>query len=205
MPTGSGKTALALEFCFRHREDFDAVLWLTCGRRTVAAFAGDLAAQLGVRLDRDLESNLQQIRQVCARHRCLLVLDDVVDPTAAAGLAPRGRTSVLITTRNSELAAALSASHLPLAGWPPSSECKLNPDALRLLSAMCACAPSGFRLEIAAARLASPTGRLAMEQLHLLSQGMLIELVGMARVILSPQQRDCVRGPLELAAPACQG
>ena len=51
-------------------------------------------AQLGVRLDRDLESNLNELRRLCARHRCLLILDDAVAATAAL-LAPRGRTSVL--------------------------------------------------------------------------------------------------------------
>jgi hypothetical protein len=151
---GAGKTALALEFARRHREDFDAVLWLTCGSRSAAALAGDLAAQLGVRLDRDLESNLNEIRRLCARHRCLLVLDDAVASTAAL-LAPRGRTSVLITTRAGDLVTALSAAPVPLA--PFSQEASqladtirnLDGAAQRLLSAACACAVSGFPLDMA--------------------------------------------------------
>src|SRR5579862_8257665 len=106
---GAGKTALALEFARRHREDFDAVFWLTCGTRSAAALAGDLAAQLGVRLDRDLETDLNEIRRLCARHRCLLILDDAVASTAAL-LTPRGRTSVLLTTRRTDLAEVLSAA-----------------------------------------------------------------------------------------------
>jgi hypothetical protein len=155
---GAGKTALALEFARRHQEDFDAAFWLTCGSRSAAALAGDLAAQLGVRLDRDLESNLNELRRLCARHRCLLVLDDAVAATAAL-LAPRGRTSVLITTRHNGLAATLSAAAVPLAPFSHSFSAAasrladtirtLDGAAQRLLSAMCACAPSGFHLDMA--------------------------------------------------------
>ncbi|HUE21351.1 MAG TPA: toll/interleukin-1 receptor domain-containing protein [Bryobacteraceae bacterium] len=152
---GAGKTALAVEFARRHQEDFDAVFWLTCGSRSAAALAGDLAGQLGVRLDRDLESNLNELRRLCARHRCLLILDDAVSATAAL-LAPRGRTSVLITTRHYDLAPALSAAAVPLDGFFPRDPDRLadiirnlEGAAQRLLSAMCACAPSGFPLDMA--------------------------------------------------------
>ena len=152
---GAGKTALALEFARRHQEDFDAVFWLTCGSRSAAALAGDLAAQLGVRLDRDLESNLNELRRLCARHRCLLILDDAVAATAAL-LAPRGRTSVLMTTRTDDLAAALSAAAIPLeASFSHATSLladtirKLDGAPQRLLSAMCACAASGFHLDMA--------------------------------------------------------
>jgi hypothetical protein len=172
---GSGKTALALEFAYRHREDFDAILWLTCGARTAAALAGDLAAQLGVRLDRGLESNLHQLRQLCAHHRCLLVLDDAVEGTAAL-LAPRGRTSVLMTSRQADLAGALSAQPLLLEGRPPVPLFDLDPDVRRLLTAMCACAPSGFRLEVAARTAGIGMPQAIDGAARLLSQGMLTEL-----------------------------
>lgn len=151
---GSGKTALALEFARRHREDFDAVLWLTCGSRSAAALAGDLAAQLGVRFDRDLESNLHELRHLCARHRCLLVLDNAT-PQAAALFAPRGRTSLLITTRSSGLAGALSAVAVPSAAHSHDTAHiadairALDGPAQRLLAAACACAPAGFPLDMA--------------------------------------------------------
>ena len=152
---GAGKTSLAVEFARRHREDFDAVFWLTCGSRTAAALAGDLAAQLGVRLDRDLESNLNELRRLSARYRCLLILDDAV-PATAALLAPRGRTSVLMTTRHSDLAATLSAAVVPLEssfthGVSQLADTIRSMDgaAARLLSAICACAPSGFHLDMA--------------------------------------------------------
>ncbi|HXM40905.1 MAG TPA: toll/interleukin-1 receptor domain-containing protein [Bryobacteraceae bacterium] len=165
---GAGKTALALEFARRYQEDFDAVFWLTCGSRGAAALAGDLAAQLGVRLDRDLESNLNELRRLCARYRCLLILDDAVAATAAV-LAPRGRTSVLLITRQNDLAAALSATPVPLE-FPFPEDLEKLADAIRnldgpaqrLLSAMCACAPSGFPLDMAV-RTADAEGDEARE------------------------------------------
>lgn len=153
-PAGAGKTALAIEFARRHHEEFDAVFWLTCESRSTASLAGDLAAQLGVRLDRDLESNLNELRRLCAQHRCLLILDDAVASTAAV-LAPRGRTSVLMTSRSQDLAQKLSAVSVPLTprAQDPSRLADTIRDlprpAQRLLSATCACAPSGFPLDMA--------------------------------------------------------
>lgn len=153
---GAGKTAMAVEFARRHQEEFDAVFWLTCGSRSAAALGGDLAGQLGVRLDRDLESNLNELRRLTAQYRCLMVLDDAVASTAAL-LAPRGRTSVLITTRHNDLAAALSAASLPLDGAFPRDPHQLaetiralDGAGQRLLSALCACEPTGFHLDMAA-------------------------------------------------------
>ncbi len=155
-PAGAGKTTLAVEFARRYQEDFDAVLWLTCGARSAAALAGDLAAQLGAPLDRDLESNLNELRRLCARHRCLLILDDADGP-AAALLAARGRSSVLVTTRSEGLAVGLSAAALPLEGaWVTDAARlagtirELDHTAQRLLGAMCACAACGFPLDMAA-------------------------------------------------------
>ena len=151
---GAGKTALAVQFARLHREDFDALFWLTCGSRSAAALAGDLAEQLGVRLDRDLETNLNETRRLCARHRCLIVLDDAAAATAAL-LTPRGRTSVLLTTPPIGLASALSATSVPLPPFSPDAGSladylrNLERPAQRLLSAMCACAPSGFPLDMA--------------------------------------------------------
>jgi hypothetical protein len=151
---GAGKSALATEFARRHQEEFDAVFWLTCASRSGVALAADLAAQLGVRLDRDLESNLNELRRLCARHRCLLILDDAAAATAAL-LAPRGRTSVLMTARTGDLADALSATLVPLeaasqdiAGLAETIR-NLDGPRQRLLSAICACAPSGFPLDMA--------------------------------------------------------
>ena len=178
---GAGKTALALEFARRHQEDFDAVFWLTCGPRSAAALAGDMAAQLGVHLDRDLESNLNELRRLCARHRCLLILDDAVAATATL-LAPRGRTSVLITTRTGDLAAALSAAPVPMEAFTPDVSRladtirNLDGAAQRLLSAMCACAPSGFHSDLAARTADAETDEARDIVAGFVSQGVLAPL-----------------------------
>jgi TIR domain len=69
-------TALAFEFVRLYRRDFDEVFMLECGRRSLAALAGDLAAQLEIRLEGELEENLQRLRESCAGHRYLIILDD---------------------------------------------------------------------------------------------------------------------------------
>jgi TIR domain/NB-ARC domain len=174
---GSGKTALALEFAHRHHADFEATLWLTCGSRTPAALAGDLAAQLGARLEGDLESNLDELRRLCAHHRCLLVLDDAAVSTAAM-LAARGRTSMLLTSRTGDLATALRATPMPLEGpsQPYGSPADLGSTGQRLLAAASACASCGFRLEVAA-RTAGIDLREARElTADLLSRGLILEL-----------------------------
>ncbi len=65
---------LALDFADAFRGDFDAVLRLECGGRSAAALAGDLGAQLNLRLEGDLGSNLERLHEVCASRRLLLIL-----------------------------------------------------------------------------------------------------------------------------------
>jgi hypothetical protein len=87
--------SLAFEFARASRSDFDEILRLACGNRTLAALAGDLGAQLGLRLDGDLENNLERLRVFCAERRFLLLLDDV--RSAAAGeFVFGGRCSTLL-------------------------------------------------------------------------------------------------------------
>jgi tetratricopeptide (TPR) repeat protein len=100
---GLGKTTLALEFVHRHKRDFEAVYWLQCVGRDLASLASDLASQLGVALEGDLEKILDHLRKHCARKRCLLVLDNVEDERPGQ-LIPNGRASVLVTTRREYLA-----------------------------------------------------------------------------------------------------
>jgi len=100
---GLGKTTLALEFAHRYKRDFEAVFWLQCVGRDLASLASDLASQLGVALEGDLEKILDHLRKECARKRCLLVLDNV-DDERPGQLIPNGRASVLVTTRHEDLA-----------------------------------------------------------------------------------------------------
>jgi hypothetical protein len=70
--------ALAFEFVHAFGEDFDEVFRLPSAGRTLAALAGDLAAQLGMRLEGDLPSNLERLRQFCAPRRFLVLMDGVL-------------------------------------------------------------------------------------------------------------------------------
>jgi len=99
---GLGKTTLALEFAHRYKRDFEAVYWLQCVGRDLASLASDLASQLGVALEGDLEKILDYLRMECRRKRCLLVLDNV-DDERPGQLIPNGRASVLVTTRREYL------------------------------------------------------------------------------------------------------
>jgi TIR domain len=88
--------ATAGEFAAVFHEDFDAVLRLDCGPRSLAAMAGDLAAQLGLRLEGELHDNLDRLREFCAARRFLVVLADAV--VAPPELLFDGRCSTLVAT-----------------------------------------------------------------------------------------------------------
>jgi len=99
---GRGKTSLALEYAHRHKGEFESVHWLTCQQRSLVQIAGELAFQLGLKLDGDIDNIVHELNGHCAQKRCLLVLDNVDDETSAP-LFAGGRTSVLITTRFTNL------------------------------------------------------------------------------------------------------
>jgi hypothetical protein len=87
-------SGLAREFARVFRWDFDGVLHLEgCAHRTLTALAGDLAAQLGLRLEGDLENNLARLREFCSARRFLVVMAGLVPPLIFAG-----RSSTLIAT-----------------------------------------------------------------------------------------------------------
>jgi TIR domain len=68
--------AVAEQFILAYQQDFDAVFRLDCGERSLAAIAGDLAAQLELRLEGDAESNLAYLQDFCTARRFLIVLND---------------------------------------------------------------------------------------------------------------------------------
>lgn len=65
--------ALADEFARVFRPDFDAVVRLETGERRLAAIAGDMGAQLGLRLEGGLPENLERLRVFCEQRRVLVV------------------------------------------------------------------------------------------------------------------------------------
>jgi len=89
--------AVADRFAREAAGEFEAVLWVPCGGRSLAQVAGDLGAQLGLRLEGMAKENCARIRNFLSERRCLLVLDA---PTAeiAAALEMTGRASAMLTT-----------------------------------------------------------------------------------------------------------
>jgi hypothetical protein len=92
-----GSVALAFEFVQAFGEDFDEVFRLETRARSLAGLAGDLAAQLGMRLEGDLPANLEHLREFCAARRFLLLMDGVHEP-APHQLFFGGRSSTLIVS-----------------------------------------------------------------------------------------------------------
>ena len=95
---GRGKTTLALEFAHVYQTDFEFVYWLPCQSGSLASISSDLTRQLGLSLTGDLQQVVAELKNECARQRCLLVLDNVETEDPAA-LIPGGAASVLVTTR----------------------------------------------------------------------------------------------------------
>jgi tetratricopeptide (TPR) repeat protein len=105
---GVGKTQLALEFCYRQRNDYDLVAWLPANDGTaLAASYVDLGQAVGV----PVSAMKEQAIQVAATRawleetdwRWLLVFDnaDTLDPVEVKGyLPPGGQGNALITSRN---------------------------------------------------------------------------------------------------------
>lgn len=87
-------SAVAERFIQSYQHDFDAVLRLDCGERSLAALTGDLAAQLGLRLEGPAESNLAYLQDFCAGRRFLIVLKDPGMPSIHF----IGRTSTLLVS-----------------------------------------------------------------------------------------------------------
>jgi hypothetical protein len=91
------RIALAEEAASACAGDFDATLRLHCPGRTLTALAGDLAWQLGLKLEGDPESNLEKLETFCAARR-LLVLLEAPEESVAEALVFGGRCSTLIST-----------------------------------------------------------------------------------------------------------
>lgn len=93
---GVATNELANDFVAHCSGDFDAVLRLRCGDRSLAQLAGDLGCQLGLRLEGEPLANAKRIREFCRDRRFLIVLEDAHTPEAAA-LVCEGTSSTLLT------------------------------------------------------------------------------------------------------------
>jgi hypothetical protein len=87
---------LAAAFAHEFRHDFDAVFTVDCGGRSLAALAGDLGAQMGLRLEGPIGDNLERMREFCEARRFLIVLEAVPE-MIPHDLVFGGRCSTLAT------------------------------------------------------------------------------------------------------------
>jgi hypothetical protein len=86
----------AREFAREFRLDFDAVLELEGGGRSLAALYGDLAAQLGLRLEGTVEETERRLREFCEPRRFLILLAGWADQQEHPSFG--GRCSTLVAT-----------------------------------------------------------------------------------------------------------
>jgi hypothetical protein len=91
-----GSTAEARGFAREFAADFDAVLELEGGGRSIAALYGDLASQLGLRLEGPLEQNERRLHEFCEPRRFLILLAGWADQDDAPSFG--GRCSTLVAT-----------------------------------------------------------------------------------------------------------
>ena len=119
---GIGKTQLAIEYAYRHRDEYRAVLWVNAASRdTVISGFLDLAdrLQLPEREEQDQDCVVAAIKSWCATNESWLLIFDNADnlPLVEDFLPPDGRGHLLLTTRDQApetLAHALEVAPLDL-------------------------------------------------------------------------------------------
>jgi transcriptional regulator with XRE-family HTH domain/tetratricopeptide (TPR) repeat protein len=125
---GIGKTQLAVEYAYRYRDEYQAVVWLNADSiETLVASCIDLANSLDLpeksAQDRQATVNVVQ-RWLRENPGCLIILDNVDNPAAVYDfLMQLGESHILITTRMQAVGAV--AQTLELA--------ELNPEESMLL------------------------------------------------------------------------
>src|SRR5271157_4591614 len=100
---GAGKSMLALRYAWEAQKDFDAVIFQTCGERSIDAITAELAERLPI----DVKTRPPEEQRVAAKawlreRQSLLVLDDVWSAEVRQ-LEPGPNCSVLYTSRQTSL------------------------------------------------------------------------------------------------------
>jgi hypothetical protein len=115
---GVGKTQLALEYAYRHVDDYDLVWWVIAEQP--AAISGQLVAlarRLGIpEMTEQAETIAVLYDELRGRDRWLVVFDNAEDPADLRPWWPPGSGRVLVTSRNpawAGLAATIALDVLP--------------------------------------------------------------------------------------------
>ena len=119
---GIGKTQLAIEYAYRHREEYQAVLWVNAASRdTITSSFLELADRLHLaeREEQDQTRVVAAVKSWCATHEgWLLIFDNADDlPLVEDFLPPDGKGHLILTTRDQApgmLAHALAVEPLDL-------------------------------------------------------------------------------------------
>jgi tetratricopeptide (TPR) repeat protein len=107
---GAGKTQLATEFAYRHRDDYDLIAWIDAENADlIPGQLADLAPPLGLPADPDAARAATQVLGTLERTELawLLVYDNAVRPLDLEPWLPRGgnpRGDVIITSRETQWA-----------------------------------------------------------------------------------------------------
>lgn len=119
---GAGKTSLAAQFAHTLRDEFpDGVLWSHAAAADPMKIAAEWATVYGYDFSglHHLADRTNALRHVLAGKQALLIFDDVVEAARIRPLLPtEGPALTLVTTRNANLAAALTANHIGLRELP---------------------------------------------------------------------------------------
>lgn len=111
---GIGKTQLAVEYIYRHLQDYDLVWWIQAAKATqIRAGLTELAQALGLPGSAEANTALPAVREALRRgnplRRWLLVFDAAEGPEVAQQFFPtNGPGKILVTSRNPDWASVAS-------------------------------------------------------------------------------------------------